>query len=196
MLAVSGINFASKNNFKASSNNQQPRIKMHSQPIQDCISFCGLPANFGEVIKGKLFRSAKPDDFKALLDKGIKYVVDLRDGLERASAPEQALVEGIGMEYHTAPAGFSDLMPNNPTFLQTNKALAEKIQGFMDRNDGAVLVHCSKGEMRTGRVIAAYQHYLQKLPVAEIIKHAEKYENGTPFAIKALTRLMQTMPVE
>lgn len=195
MLTVLGINFAQKANLASISNHQQPRIKMHAQPMQDCVSFSGLPANFGEVIEKKLFRSNAPSDFKAIYDKGTKYVIDLRDVLERQNAPEQELVESLGMEYHTAPEGFSDLMQHDSKYLPTIKALAEKIKGLTYKNDGAVLVHCSKGEARTGDVIAAHQYYIQKLPVSDIIEHGKKYNPNNPARIRALARLMQAKPL-
>lgn len=194
MLAVSGINFAQKTNLTPSSNNQRPLIKMHSQPMQDCVSFCRLPANFGEVISGKLYRSAKPYDFKALKEKGIKYIIDLRDENTRTKIPEKQLVESLGMVYDTAPDGFSDLMPNDSKYLPTLKALAEKIKGLIDKNDGAVLVHCSAGEARTGDVIGAYQYYIEGLLVKDIIAHGIQYNTSVPSRIRALTRFMQTQP--
>lgn len=195
MLTVLGINFAQKANLASISNHQQPRIKMYAQPMQDCVSFSGLPANFGEVIEGKLLRSAKPNDFKALLDKGVKYVVDLRDILERQNASEQELIENLGIEYHTAPDGFSDLMPHDPEYLPTLKTLAEKIQGLMDKNDGAVLVHCSKGEARTGDVIAAHQYYIQQLSASDIIEDGKKYNPKYPARTRTLVRFMQVKPL-
>lgn len=181
MLAISGINFGQKTNFGPSLNNQKSSaIKMHSQPLQDCVSFRGLPHNFGEVAtkKGdsvaKFFRSALPDDAQALKDKGVKYVMDLRTKTERDSEPEEQALKELGIEYITPD--LPDMIENFRVYLVAVKKLVKDIDKLLERNDGALIVHCEHGERRTSQVVAAYQHYIDNLPEEEIVKHAQRHK--------------------
>lgn len=178
MLAVSGINFAQKANLKSTLNNQQPQIKMHSQPMQDCVSFCGLPGNFGEVIPGKLYRSPLPDakDFEEIAASGIKYIVDLGGGNDM----EEAIVERLGMTYIRR-----DLSENILEYMPAAKKLATEI----DEQDGAFLVHCKFGKDKTGKFIAFYQRYIKNLATDVIIRHAEAH-GGDAALVRSILRFL------
>lgn len=187
MLAVSGINFLQRANSASILNNQQPQIKMHSQPMQDCVSFCGLPKNFGEVIPGQLFRSPKPTDFQALYDKGIRYIIDLRRISERQSAPEEELAEKFGMKYF--PENIPDLTDGINAYLPKAKELATKVKALIDKNDGAVLIHCSEGKRRTSDFITVYQRFIENKSSDEIIKHALAY-GGDAATVRSILRFL------
>lgn len=169
MLAVSGINFLQKTNSASTFNNQQrPSVKMHSQPLQDTVNFKGLPANFGEVIAGKFYRSSLPSDFEAISRQGVKYVLDLSDEVVES---EQANVEAAGMTY------IREELPDvtkPEEYVPAAKELANKIIALMEK--GAVLAHCQKGEKNTGAFVAVVQRQLPE-PVdrAKIKEHAFAY---------------------
>lgn len=200
MLAVSGINFLQRANSASTFNNQQrPSVKVHSQPIQDCVSFCGLPRNFGEVAlkkgisMGKFFRSALPEDFQALKNEGIKYVMDLRTMAERNFVPEENAVKELGMEYITPD--LPDITEGLQEYLIAVKKLVKDIKILLERNDGALIVHCEKGERRTGQVVAAFQHYVDELSTQEIINHAQNHRTDTDM-IRSLCRVMRAFQVD
>ena len=191
MLTVSGINFAQKANLKSTLNNQQPQIKMHSQPMQDCVSFCGLPRNFGKVIEGKLYRSAKPDDFQALKDQGIKYIIDLRNVFERQSEPEEVLAASFDIKY--IPGEIPDPNDGIATYLPQARELATKVKTLMDNNDGAVIVHCSEGKRRTSAFIAVCQRLLENKPTDAIVKNAEAH-GGEAALVRSILRFLPQKP--
>ena len=117
----------------------------------------GLPVFAGTVsgiknfdkVDEHVYRGGQPTDdgFRYLARMGVKTVLDLREGGERARA-EECVVKAAGMAYVNIPMG--GLTP--PTEEQISKILAL----LEETAPGAVFVHCQRGADRTGVVIAAY----------------------------------------
>lgn len=184
MLAISGINFGQKANFGPSLNNQQSSaIKMHSQPLQDCVNFRGLPEKFEEVVAGKngiLYRSNLPIDFQAIKDQGIKYIFDLGGGNDA----EKSIVEGLGMVYAK-----KDLPLSAVEYIPQATPLADEIAEKM--KDGPVLVHCRKGISRTGRFIAFFQRYMLKQTPEEVSAYAMKRQGDDVYFLQAVKGILK-----
>ncbi len=104
--------------------------------------------NFDKV-DAHVYRGAQPTEegFRYLASIGIKTVIDLREGGDRAKA-EEGIVTGAGMEYLNVP--MTGLTP--PTKAELLKILPL----LEDPATGPVFVHCMRGADRTGAVIAAY----------------------------------------
>lgn len=171
IMITTPINFNQKTSLNYTNKTLVPKIKTHSQPIQDTVSFGSLH-NFGEVVAGKLYRGAQPhiDDFKELKEKGIKFVIDL----DLCNAPkEREIVKSLGMEY--IPVKLVDTFAGIDKYLNQFEELATKIDELS--KEGAVFVHCEKGHSRTGITIAAYQHFIQKMTDNEIMDDAKKYNS-------------------
>lgn len=97
-----------------------------------------------------LYRSGQPSEqgLRKLAEMGIRTVIDLRGTGKRAKR-EQALVESLGMRYVNVPLS---------NFGRPTDAQIERIFAIIgDPESRPVLVHCRKGEDRTGVVIALYR---------------------------------------
>ncbi len=175
MLAVTGINFAQKTNQKSINSNQsqQYSIKTHSQPMRDTVSFTSsLLRNFGTVVEGKLFRGGFPrcvKELQELQQKGIKTLIYLAGNDE---APQlKALVEGVKMKY----------IPNELSThfgvedISRIKKLSQIIPDYLE--EGGVYLCCSAGELRTGKAVWGYQHFVEKLPKDKILAHAANHSS-------------------
>ncbi|HXF06462.1 MAG TPA: protein tyrosine phosphatase family protein [Blastocatellia bacterium] len=97
-----------------------------------------------------LYRSGQPSEegFKKLAAMGIRTVIDLRGAGKRARK-ERALVESLGMRYENVP--LSNL--RRPTDDQIRRIF----EVIADPKARPVLVHCRRGEDRTGVVVALYR---------------------------------------
>jgi protein tyrosine/serine phosphatase len=97
-----------------------------------------------------LYRSGQPTEqgLKKLAEMGIRTIIDLRGAGPRARR-EQKLVESLGMRYVNVP--LSNL--RRPTDAQIERIL----EVIGDPDARPVLVHCRRGEDRTGVVVALYR---------------------------------------
>lgn len=187
MLAVTGINFSAKINqinLQKKSNQQHLNSQIKPHPINDTISFGGLPGNFGEVV-ADLCRGAKPnaDNLLELKKKGIKFVLDLTN-----NRWEKEDVEKLGMTYISSKFYKEPYKCESRTqFLDMLKSTAQEIKELLEK--GSVFIHCTYGETRTGEAIAAYQYYELKLPEEEILKQAEKY--GSRSTVEQLLQMIK-----
>ena len=175
MLIVSKVNLAQKANQKSinSTQSQQYSIKTHSQPMRDTVSFTSsLLRNFGTVVEGKLFRGGYPRSVEALQElqhKGIKTLIYLAGNDE---APQlKALVEGAKMKYISnelsTSFGVEDIL--------RIKKLSQIIPNYLD--EGGVYLCCRAGELRTGKAVWGYQHFVEKLPEDKILAHAANHSS-------------------
>lgn len=97
-----------------------------------------------------LYRSGQPSEegLRRLAAMGIRTVIDLRGAGKRARK-EQALVESLGMRYVNVP--LSNL--RRPTDAQIRRIF----DVIADPDARPILVHCRRGEDRTGVVVALYR---------------------------------------
>jgi tyrosine-protein phosphatase SIW14 len=129
-------------------------------------------------IDAHVYRAKQPNrgDFVGLKHMGIKTVLDLRGGMIHA-AKERKWVEAAGMQY--VGIRLSGLLP--PKEQQMAKILAL----LQDPARGPVLVHCRRGDDRTGVVIACYRIAHDRWTNARALEEARR--NG----ISPMEPLMQ-----
>ncbi len=106
-------------------------------------------ANFHQVDQN-LYRGAQPtvDGLRNLANLGVKTIIDLRHGRERADNEERA-AEALGLRYISVPMKGLEA----PTTQQIESLLS--VLNAADQ--GPVFVHCREGKDRTGTVIACYR---------------------------------------
>jgi uncharacterized protein (TIGR01244 family) len=103
----------------------------------------GLPAE-GRPEPGILTSAQpSPEQIRALAEAGYRAVVNLRTA-EEMTFDQRALVESLGMEYHTIPVGGAD---------DISEAGARQLHEILEAVDGPVLVHCASAN-RAGALIA------------------------------------------
>jgi protein tyrosine phosphatase (PTP) superfamily phosphohydrolase (DUF442 family) len=129
-------------------------------------------------IDAHVYRAKQPGqgDFTGLKHMGIKTVLDLRGGMIHAPK-ERKWVQAAGMQY--VGIGLSGLLP--PKQQQMAKILAL----LQDPSRGPVLVHCRRGDDRTGVVIACYRIAHDRWTNAKALQEARR--NG----ISSMEPLMQ-----
>lgn len=109
--------------------------------------------------------SGQPDEaaLRVFADAGYLAVIDMRGPEEdRGLDNEQAVVEGLGMDYILLP-----LTSREQISFDTARELDEILQGI----DGPVLVHCASGN-RVGAVLAL-RHSLNGASKEESIVHGK-----------------------
>jgi tyrosine-protein phosphatase SIW14 len=129
-------------------------------------------------IDAHVYRAKQPNqgEFAALAHMGIKTVLDLRGGMIH-EPKERKWVEAAGMQY--VGIGLSGLLP--PKEQQMAKILAL----LQNPARGPVLVHCRRGDDRTGVVIACYRIAHDRWTNARALQEARR--NG----ISPMEPLMQ-----
>lgn len=80
---------------------------------------------------------------KVFADSGYAAVIDLRTAGESRGLDEQAVVEGLGMDYVTLPVGSDGISFEN----------ARNLDALINRYDAPVLVHCGSSN-RVGALLA------------------------------------------
>ncbi|GAA5316451.1 MAG: hypothetical protein AseanaTS_16550 [Candidatus Pelagadaptatus aseana] len=114
-----------------------------------------------KVVNGSTLASGQPtaEQLEALAKAGVKHVVNLRPRSEM-DWDEAALVEKLGMAYHSIPvAGKPGITSDNARIL--DDVLAEL-------SGQPVLVHCSSGN-RVGSLIAVGAHEIHDASVDEAL---------------------------
>ena len=106
-------------------------------------------ANFHQVNQN-LYRGAQPSEkgLKSLADLGVKTIIDLRHGIDRADMEERA-AERLGLHYINVPM--------EGLTAPTDKQIADLLGVLNATDQGPVFVHCREGKDRTGMVIACYR---------------------------------------
>jgi atypical dual specificity phosphatase len=139
------------------------------------------PTNFSWVIEGKLAGSGLPvteNEFKWVLDKGIKCIVTVRE----VPLPSEWFDSGAIDYVHLKVEDFGA-----PTVEEIDEAV-----NFIDkkiRSNRPVLVHCAAGKGRTGAVLAAYMVKRQKLSAKQAIEKIRILRPGSVQSIMQETAL-------
>jgi atypical dual specificity phosphatase len=135
------------------------------------------PTNFSWVIEGKLAGCGLPvteDEFKWVVDKGIKSIVTVRE----VPLPSEWFEAGEIDYMHLRVEDFGA-----PTMEELDEAV-----DFIDkkiRTGKPVLVHCAAGKGRTGAVLAAYMVKKQNLTAKQAI---EKLRIMRPGSVQSITQ--------
>lgn len=89
--------------------------------------------------------AGQPDEsaFKVFAANGYEAVIDLRTEGESRGLDEQAVVEGLGMEYVPFPIDGDGITFEN----------AESLDAMIDQYEGPVLIHCASSN-RVGALLA------------------------------------------
>jgi len=115
--------------------------------------------NFAEVVPGKLYRSAQPDDrlSRWIEEHNIRSVLNLRGGKPAYDwyAQEVRIVREHATDYYEIPMS-AQIRPKRRELLQ--------IIDLMGRARYPMLVHCKSGADRTGLGVALYRMIVLKEP--------------------------------
>jgi atypical dual specificity phosphatase len=135
------------------------------------------PTNFSWVTEGKLAGSGLPvtqDEFKWVLDKGIKSIVTVRE----VPLPSR-WIDGTNIDYlHLMVEDYG--VPNMEVLDEAVNYIDKKIQ-----SGKPVLVHCAAGKGRTGALLAAYMIKKENLTAEQAI---EKIRLMRPGSVQSVTQ--------
>lgn len=115
------------------------------------------------LVREGLYRGGQPKEggFEILQAQGIRTVINLRHENE-----EQAVVEGLGMQYFHIPLSAWKGVPD--------AAVREFFGILSDSSNYPVFVHCQRGADRTGAMIALYRIAYQSWSGEQAYKEARK----------------------
>jgi atypical dual specificity phosphatase len=135
------------------------------------------PTNFSWVTEGKLAGSGLPvtqDEFKWILDKGIKSIITVRE----VPLPSR-WIDGTDIDYlHLMVEDYG--VPNMEILDEAVNYIDKKIQ-----SGKPVLVHCAAGKGRTGALLAAYMIKKENLTAEQAI---EKVRVMRPGSVQSVTQ--------
>jgi atypical dual specificity phosphatase len=135
------------------------------------------PTNFSWVTEGKLAGSGLPvtqDEFKWVVDKGIKSIVTVRE----VPLPSR-WIDGTDIDYlHLMVEDYG--VPNMEVLDEAVNYIDKKIQ-----SGKPVLVHCAAGKGRTGALLAAYMIKKENLTAEQAI---EKIRLMRPGSVQSVTQ--------
>ena len=135
------------------------------------------PTNFSWVTEGKLAGSGLPvtqDEFKWVLDKGIKSIVTVRE----VPLPSR-WIDGTNIDYlHLMVEDYG--VPNMEVLDEAVDYIDNKIQ-----SGKPVLVHCAAGKGRTGALLAAYMIKKENLTADQAL---EKIRLMRPGSVQSITQ--------
>lgn len=133
-----------------------------------------FPRNFGEVEKGKIYRSAALTPAavqKVVREHGIRTIIDLggfdKDPIGNRNAARTA--EALGVER------FVFNLEGDGTGNPNAYVAALKIMNDPARQP--VLVHCSAGAQRTSGAVMLYRDFVQGKPLEETYAEARQYRH-------------------
>lgn len=135
----------------------------------------GAETLFGAVVRADSIRQLSEEGWRALVDHGVRTVVDLRDDLERADDPPAELpVEVVHVPFFARDQEERDTLgeelgaalavaPDVPTatrdvyliFLERfRENVAAAVRAVANAPEGGVVIHCVGGKDRTGLLSA------------------------------------------
>jgi protein-tyrosine phosphatase len=139
----------------------------------------GGETRFGSIVRADSVRRLSDEGWKALVDYGVKTVVDLRANEElEADPPAELPVDVVHVPFMETDRGDwqaieSELeaavkaAPDTPTatrdvyliFLERfNRNVAAAVRAVADAPEGGVVIHCAGGKDRTGLLTAFLLH--------------------------------------
>jgi protein-tyrosine phosphatase len=139
----------------------------------------GGTTRFGAVVRADSVRQLSDDGWQALVDHGVRTVVDLRGHDERADDPPAELpvkvvhvpfFESSEEEWHEMAAELDAAVTGAPDvatatrdvyliFLERFRAnIAAAVRAVAHAPEGAVVIHCAGGKDRTGLLSAFLLH--------------------------------------
>ena len=139
------------------------------------------PTNFSWVTEGKLAGSGLPvtqDEFKWIIDKGIKSIVTVRE----VPLPSR-WIDGTDIDYlHLMVEDYG--VPNMEVLDEAVNYIDNKIQ-----SGKPVLVHCAAGKGRTGALLAAYMIKKENLTAEQAIEQIRLMRPGSVQSVTQETAL-------
>jgi protein-tyrosine phosphatase len=131
----------------------------------------GGETRFGEIVRADTIRRLSDDGWRALIDYGIRTIVDLRTDEELAADPPAELPVNVlhvkfmddASEVFEAADAAAAAAPDLATgtrdvyliFLEAfHRNVAAVIEAIADAPAGGVVVHCAGGKDRTGLTVA------------------------------------------
>lgn len=127
----------------------------------------GQTTRFGRVFRCDGMHQISPEGQQALIDRGLRLVIDLRNERELEEKPN-LLATHPQIDYHHIPLFRGLSRPNTPlglmfptleamyqaTLEQCRPTVAQTLQTLASQDEGAVLFHCTAGKDRTGLIAA------------------------------------------
>ena len=131
----------------------------------------GGETRFGAVVRADSIRQLSEEGWRALVDYGVRTVVDLRGQYERVDDPPHELPidvvhapfwendEAQWKELEPQFAGLVEREDVYSLFLEHfNHSIAASLRAVAEAPDGGVVVHCVGGKDRTGLLAAFLLH--------------------------------------
>jgi len=110
------------------------------------------------------------EQFQVLADAGIRHVINLRTPQEM-DFDEEALVESLGMEYHSIPVAVS---------AGITRDNAQELYDLLENFAGEpVVVHCASGQ-RVGALIALSAQQNQGMDAASALEEGQRWGLSSP----------------
>jgi protein tyrosine/serine phosphatase len=127
--------------------------------------------NFGKV-NDHIYRGGQPkgDDYRKLIELGVKTIVDLRSDSEPGA---RAAAERAGMRYINLP-----MAPKSYPQAEAAKRFLEIVN---DQANGPVYVHCAGGRHRTGAMLAVYRMEVEGWNIERAYQEMKDYDFYTRF---------------
>jgi uncharacterized protein (TIGR01244 family) len=136
--------------------------------------FLGLPQNFGEVVPDRLYRSGQGSSYQlrqAIERYHLKTVICLRkiqeDKEPRWFRQEKEILRRTGVRFIHCPLT-AETLRDDATWIKL-------LQIAQDPARQPVLVHCARGELRTGFFCAIYRMVIENYPRAKAIAEMKKF---------------------
>ncbi|KAI5290943.1 hypothetical protein KEM54_006921 [Ascosphaera aggregata] len=129
----------------------------------------GLPANFGDVVRG-VYRSSFPQatHVNSLKNLKLQTIISLVD--------EKWCPEMIDFSRkHTITSHVIPIMPNKESGVSSPQSVIDKVlRIIIEPRNHPILIHCNKGRHRTGCIVACLRK-LQHWPITAILAEYQKY---------------------
>jgi protein-tyrosine phosphatase len=185
---------------------QMPNRHLAWQRCYNARDLGGLPTRYGKetrwkaVIRSDILNRLTGEGLQALLDYGVKTVIDLRSPQEVAKEPS-LIIEGHGSHFDYLNLPLEKYYPYVSALIRQAKtrgevyciildhypdAVVEIMRAMAKAQQGGVVVHCYAGKDRTG-IVAALLLSLVGVPTAIIsADYAESQERLWPLYEKSL----------